>query len=432
MIIIRERETYDKPTWLLKLDIDESDFTFLIENGILKLEISENGDKKYRNRFVGFIAISNNILYSQPKFMPSSGLLNFNYLIAIFSQYKNRKFKNKTIRRFDYYGLTESNYKDTLFEYNLYISLLDYYQQYGIYSVEMKIYNSNSNNINWNRTVNINTPIHSSGTLIYPNPISTNVSTQDNTISLIQISILIYLDEKYKIGNSTLNKRDLEKYQHIPISDLISNSSTWFSIIQNELSKTYQHNYLSLLNYLSSFFNGNTFIYKNNKKSLYGTISFHNLWEDACSQVFNSQYDSLKHKIAQPKWKFYSPVLIKDTIGQIPDILHENENNIFILDAKYYYPLPRSLCGWADIVKQYFYAKSFKNPDNKTIINALLFPDLSIENLELSGTIAMEREGHVEPSFTPISVYKLNPFILFDSYIENIETPELLNSFTTQ
>lgn len=431
MIIIRERETYDKPTWLVKLDIDELDFTFLIENGVLKLEISENEDKKYRNRFVGFIAISNNILYSQPKFMPSSEIFNFSYLISIFSQYKNRKFKNKTIRKFDYYGLTESNFKDTLFEYNLYISLLDYYQQYGIYSVEMITYSSNSNNTNWNRTVNVSTPIHSSDTLIYHNPIGTNVSSQDNTISLIQISILIYLDNKYNIGKSTLNKMDLEKYQHIPILELVSNSSTWFSIVQNELSKTYQHNHLSLLNYLSSFFNGNTFIYKNNKKSLYGTISFHNLWEDACSQIFNSQYDSLKHKIAQPKWKFNSPFRVISAVGQIPDILHENEDNIFILDAKYYYPLPTNLCGWADIVKQYFYAKSFKNQDNKIIINALLFPDLSVENLELSGIIDMEREGHIEPSFTPISAYKLNPFILFDSYIDNIETPELLNSFTT-
>lgn len=432
MKVIKESDTHDKDTWLKNLNIKEEDFYFLLENAVLKLEISENEEKKYRNRFVGFIAISNNILYSQPKFMSSSKLFNFSYLISIFNQYKNRKFKNKTIRKFDYYGLSQSNFEETLFEYNLYISLLEYYQQYGIYSIETKSYSvNNSNRVSWDRTVNTSTPIHTNESVIYHNPISVNIFNEDNIISSIQISILIYLDNKYNINKSILNKRDLEKYQQISFEELISNSSTWFSILQNELSNTYQHNNLSLLNHLSSFFNKNAFGYSSKKKSLYGTISFHNIWEDACAQIFNSQYDSLKHKIAQPKWKFTSPTLVKNTTGQIPDILNENENNIFILDAKYYYPLPTSLCGWADIVKQYFYAKSFKNPDSKTMINSLLFPDLSVNNLELSGVIDMEREGHIESSFSPISVYKLNPFILFDSYIDNAETPELLNSFIT-
>lgn len=432
MIIIKESDTYDKPTWLSKLNITNEDFHFLFENAVLKLIIRETGEKLYRNRFVGFIAISNEILYSQPKFSNITDPFDFNYLISIFNQYKNRKLKNKTIKQYDYYGLSQSNFEKTLFEYSLYISLLEYYQQYGIYSIETKSYSVNtSNRVNWSRTVNTSTPIYSSESVIYDNPISINIFTEANIVSSIQISILFYLDNKYNINKSILNKRDLEKYQRISFAELISNSSTWFSILQNELSNTYQYNNLSLLSQLSSFFNKNAFAYSSKKKSLYGTISFHNIWEDACSQIFDSQYDSLKHKIAQPKWKFTSPIFIKDATGQIPDILHENENNIFILDAKYYYPLPSSLCGWADIVKQYFYAKSFKNPDNKVIINALLFPDLSIENLELSGIIDMEREGHIETSFTPVSVYKLNPFILFNSYIDNIEIPELLNNFTT-
>jgi hypothetical protein len=326
-----------------------------------------------------------------------------------------------------------SNYKETLFEYNLYISLLNYYQTYGIYSVEAQSYNeNNSNRISWNRTVSTSTPIHSQDSVFYHNPIGINIYSDDNTVSSIQVSILEYLDQKYSIGTKVINSYDLEKYPKISISDLKANVSTWRGMIQNELSKTYLQSHLHLLNLLSLFIYNDTCMYEKNKKSLYGTISFHNIWEDACAQVFSSQYDTLKSLISQPVWTFPSISKEVEAVGQIPDIIHENESHIFILDAKYYYPLPDRLCGWGDIVKQYFYAKSMKNSDDKQVINTLLFPETKVEKMNFFGTIDMKRDTCIDALFPSILVYQINPFFLLGHYINNDEMPELLSFFTME
>jgi len=430
MQVIKERETHSKDSWLKKLNLTELDFAFLLENAIFKIEISDNGDKKFRNRFVGFIAISNDIIFSQPKFSTSE-VFDFNLLLSIFNQYKIRKNANKSIKEFNYFSLSDSDLESTLFEYNLYISLLEYYQQFGIYSTEKREYIHVRNNINWIRTVNNSMPLHSENNVIYHNPIGLNISDENNHITQLQISILLYLDSKYNINQTHIQLKDLEKYAPISKNDLISNASIWFHLIQNEIATTYQQNHLLLLRYLSSFFSENKFIFTNTKKSLYGTITFHAIWEDACSQVFNSQYEFLKEKIAQPKWKFTTPLTTKEVTGQIPDILNESNESIYILDAKYYFPLPYNLCGWGDIVKQYFYAKSFHNPINKKIKNILLFPAPDIDEIKVVGKVIMEREGKEENNFLPIYICKLNPLKIFATYINNKDNVQLLDEFNS-
>lgn len=426
MKIIKEQATKTKDSWIETLDIKKEDFSFLLENGILKPELKK--DKKvYRNRFVGFIALSNDIIFSEPKYWKKSNSFEFNFLLKIFSQYTNRKDKNTSIKKFDYYGLDTSNYNEALFEYNTYISILSYYMNYGIYSVENKKYNYNTyNRVSWNRTIDSSIAIHSEDSLFYHNPISISLEENDNIISSIQISILTYLEKKYNIENSSdLDLVGSSKYQKISILDLISNSNTWNNIIQNTLSKTYLQHDIHLLNLMSSFLTKKAFNFSLDKKSLYGTISFHNIWEDACSLVFNNQYSSLKDKLAQPIWKF-TGLSGKSSGEQIPDILVENDTSIYILDAKYYYPLPYRTCGWGDIVKQYFYEKSYKNELNKNVINALLFPNEEAENCEFKGDIIMERDTVSEVSFPLIKIYEINPTLVFNLYIKNKVKEDLL------
>ena len=83
---------------------------------------------------------------------------------------------------------------------------------------------------------------------------------------------------------------------------------------------------------------------------------------------------------------------IKHSTDQIPDILIEKENELIIIDAKYYSTYTGSVNkypGWESIVKQLYYNLSLKD-EYDIIKNIFCMPESMLEDFKYIGKTSVE------------------------------------------
>ena len=93
--------------------------------------------------------------------------------------------------------------------------------------------------------------------------------------------------------------------------------------------------------------------------SVFGTIRFEKVWEDMISSYLGDQKNNFMG-LAIPAYVNGSGA-ISASAGNSPrpDTILEEHDRIAVIDAKYY-DFAVSKPQWSDLVKQFFYAKTFK------------------------------------------------------------------------
>ena len=196
---------------------------------------------------------------------------------------------------------------------------------------------------------------------------------------------------------------------HLSFEQLTDQSPIYCTHIKLELLQTFNSEDILILQILHDYVEKNkSFRFKGlNEVRLYGTNKFQNVWEHICSRIFNNQYNNLKNTFAQPRWFIDNHLL--DGRGEfIPDVLLSVDNNLIILDAKYYYPIPKNICGVSDVAKQLLYSQIAKSDSVK---NIFLFPsDDSSISMEYLGYVSIyDSTGQELEVFAPqrIAVVRL-------------------------
>lgn len=120
--------------------------------------------------------------------------------------------------------------------------------------------------------------------------------------------------------------------------------------------------------------------------SLYGTSSFHNVWEEACGRVFGNRRDEWTPSLPKPIWTSATGQSVAASTF-IPDLVVPlDPAELLIGDAKYYRPsMPPELAGVPgvnDVGKQIWYKQSLQREAGKRgygrIQNVFLFPSAEI------------------------------------------------------
>jgi len=140
--------------------------------------------------------------------------------------------------------------------------------------------------------------------------------------------------------------------------------------------------------------------------TIYGTSTYHVIWEEMCRKVFGNKLNKLKNVIKKPVWYLDEGTFQVDTFR--PDLITFWRNYFIILDAKYYKLKITSKLekqpGLSDVTKQYLYQLAFKDfiekNEFKGVKNAFLLP-------KYNGKV--ENKGYVEIG------------ILHDLGLENIQ-----------
>jgi len=275
----------------------------------------------------------------------------------------------------------------------------DYYEN-GWYSSEKLVFiDSGENEIDWTKTIESSDAIVSNRTPIYIRTYSRKlVQDEDNYLYHLHQSVVrACYDHLQQTG---LN----QFFGYPPIetdgNDIVINDEIAAKCISREINQQYIDSKLATLKALYTYVTADFLSIEGAPIDIYGTRSFHSVWEKVCGYVLGNQYDSLRQYIAKPRWQSIGNT-IHSTETLVPDIVFErvldNRRVFVIVDAKYYsLVFGRELKnnpGISDLTKQYMYQLAYKNYLQQRnigiVYNILLFP-AEIDYFNDLGTVSIE------------------------------------------
>ena len=386
---------------------DDIDLSELTEEHVELAEVRA-GDisRYYKSCFVGVILVENWLLKCYPKYMqdlPNEKDPTYNsevqkttdHLKQVLEVLKKYNRNNEQI----IYMQNETNHESTFNLLAVMLYLLQDYYDYGLYTNTQEIIESNGNGeILWDKTINETFTLISNNRPYYPELLTRKRVTNDyDYFRRLHACVLTEC-------SALLKDSDLDKLFGIDTVDLSTESREDFGDdeyimhrIMMELNVQYNTHKQLLLKTLYAYIAHGGVQSQETGFSMYGTNSFHAVWENVCAEILGNQlekpikllglqnmhipsrYDEnqkLVDLIEKPKWYGYKDKTLLDTFCREakhtlkPDIVridyHNGKPYFMIYDAKYYnITLKQDLLnkqpGIESITKQYLYQLAYED-----------------------------------------------------------------------
>ena len=398
--------------------------------------------------YVGVIAVDGYVFKCYPKYSKANTepLQELKQVLQVIKKYNSKA-----------HIISMSNGLDEQSPFNMLAIMLflinDYYES-GLYSNQRSVLEVNGEGeINWDTTIN-----ESFAFLIENRPVYTNLYTNntiddtDSIIRRIHQSIISYCSNLlHEVGLS-----DLFGIEDLVLTDEgledIGDEEYLLYQLSKELNVQFITRKQILLKTMFAFISQKSILEHGFGLSMYGTSSFHTVWENVCSTVFGShlhcklkdlpialsskytptQNSTLIELIEKPKWTAHAngtsyPHTVADTL--IPDLItifqHAKSTYFGIFDAKYYViRLDESGVsgqpGIGDITKQYLYQRAYssflQDHNIANIINAFLCPGIE-SHIEILGEAQLDMLHSL--GLCNIQVWKLPAKSMYDWYLDN-------------
>jgi hypothetical protein len=301
---------------------------------------------------------------------------------------------------------------------SLILSLLEDYQNYGLYARRRSQHVMNSGKPNWPKTVARGTPFpNQHGQPIYLDIYgSRRRYFADSEVSRIHAKIIITLITNYSwLIDGYTNHVD-QALKDIPSPQ--PDTAYQLAVLQLELSQTYSEREIVLLQGLSQFLAQEAG--GQQSQFIAGVHKFHYAWEYLLRHVL--QYTvSLNHRLPAPmyilldgrKQSAFDKGMRMDIVVQ-----HPKKHKLIVVDAKYYAATQTSNApGWSDLVKQFFYAKALQIvfPEHE-IFNSFIFPGESgvFRRVEMA---SRGQEQNLAETFSPIECLYFCPMDVIQHYL---------------
>ncbi|RAP50970.1 MAG: hypothetical protein BZ136_00290 [Methanosphaera sp. rholeuAM74] len=433
-IYIRESEHYSKK-YLIDL-LGQSVHDKLLNQAVITYDAVND---TYQFNYVGVIIIDEMVINCYPKYIHEKSSIHddFKQVINVIKRYES------TCEDDAYEDIETDNLTSNMLPMMLFF-VEDYYEN-GVYTKIHSILEDNGDGeIDWNRTVNKDQSIVINDKAYY-----THLQTKRKLNDLYDYYRLLHeyiiTDcSNYLEKNELLHLFDLTP---VEISDNHLDDFGKLDFILNKLDKQqnieFNTHKQKLLKVMHSYLSKNNLFNDENTLLLYGTRTYHDVWEKVCKHVlkdkldkklsklhlpcqlndkYNPSYELIK-VIKKPTW------ILKDkhprkTDTFIPDIVAIKDDQFIILDAKYYdLTTDKNISGQPgleSITKEYLYELAFKEftEDNafKTIKNAFLFPteksevnNLGIVKLDILSLLGLQ----------DIQLIMLPANLVYEHYLDN-------------
>ena len=284
-----------------------------------------------------------------------------------------RTLTNNTEKRDSKYTRVNNVFDEVEEPIQSYIFIIQNYLSKGLYKEKEVTYiQNNSGKINWDRTIKRQQPAISNGNIYY-----LDLITKKNQIKNDELITQIH---KYCVQVS-FEKLWWLYLSYNPIKEKIELNDRLFRRVLNEkINSTFNDDSKLLFEHMLAIIERKS----NNNDSIdykYGTNSFEHVWEKMIDKTFG-----IKNKnIFFPKTSWYINGKQHNQTSLKPDTIMVNENNLYVLDAKYYkYGETKnvnSLPGTDSISKQIVYGEyahnkvknKYKNKINE-VFNAFILP----------------------------------------------------------
>ena len=419
-IYIKELKEYSKE-YILNLMNKES-FYKLIENDYIK-KIDNN---HFKFNFVGVIIVDNYIIKCYPKYISKKDSLknDFNQTMKVIKKYKNL---------YEDYSFENENLEDISFnKLSMMIYFLEDYYENGVYTNVQNIREINGNGeMDWDKTINNIDPILKDNKPYY-GELYTKYKINDlyDYFRLLHEYIITECS-KFLQKNELLDLFDLTPVQ---LSDMeridFGEDEYILERLEKELNVEFNSHKRKLLKSMYAFISKNNSFTQEDYLTLYGTGSYHVIWEDICSRVFSNKLNKFKDVIKKPKWITRDGFTHETLKTFEPDIVTYLDGTFIILDAKYYNltfnkDKLSGEPGLGDITKQYLYQLALEEAQNKydNVKNALLFPKYDGE-IERLGCVDIEILSGLD--LEKIQIIKLPAGKMNEYYLDNQNKLDLL------
>lgn len=394
------------------IEYKNSSYDFFIPDSFYKKGLCEEDPdtNKIKFKIVGFLTTNDYLIVIFPKGMniyPNHEINQRNsrlLLKAILKYGQKPSMKQEHIS----FGVSRTNNPLTVAYW-----LMEDYLNNGLIKKNFYKKEQNGNGkINWPKTIKESSPYLISNQIYYLNPVTVksfeNISSE---LTIIHANILEIVNKNF----GWLFDFELTEPRNYECN--LSTHQMIF-ILNQARRETFTEREVFLYNYLIKYIENNAESGDNITDffTLY-TKYFQYIWENICKELFRDESD-LRQYVPNPYWEVNSNR--RDT-KQIPDVLFKNNNDLFILDAKYYqaYEGFENLPGWHDIVKQLFYSKSLNHVGFSKINNIFIFPSPN-------GTfdIPLLKHGFAsvkdkETEFGKVKSFELNTESALKNYVSN-------------
>lgn len=414
-------------------------------------ETAENEDCLYVFVYVGVITLGNRVIKVYPKYLltpKDDRLLEMKQVIKVLERYSNSE--EQIVRVFNGDGENRS--------FNILaviLFLLNDYYEYGLYTNSEDIVEVNGDGeILWGRTIDESFALIEDERPYYME-MYTSKNVEDDMDYFKRLHECILTDCSKQLEKAGLNK--LFDMDSLSLSEesLMNFGDKDYILerLNKELNIQFNTRRQILLKTLYAYVSQERrMLEDSNGISMFGTTSYHVIWEKVCAEVFDNQLntmlgqlkmsvplaeeyqerkrESLLSIIEKPKWKGIGmeEVEAKDTL--IPDMVNISQiggvDYFLIFDAKYYNiqlekgKTLRGNPGISDVTKQYLYQLAYQDfikAHNIAVVkNCFLMPTEKEEIIQ-KGTARMSMLEAL--GLKNIQIYLLPARSMYEHYLLN-------------
>lgn len=331
---------------------------------------------------------------------------------------------------------------------SLAVQLIDDYLQNGLYSNMQSLHRRCGNGeINWQRTVDTTYPLIRNAQPYYMEYWTTERTVNTETL-IAKLHEAVVADCSNRLAASGLaDLLDLPTPflgEGVALEEF-ADERVLLNLIEQEMRVQFVTQKQHLLQLMHHYIQ-NVVLAQNDSKtfSLFGTSSFHTLWEKVCGRVFGNQLnaDIFSGYESRSRWTIDKKDLeapskdSEDGTKLRPDFvaLNSKADTLYILDAKYYDPdfVNLQRCpGVGDVNKQHLYQMTYHpliKQNNLQVVNAFLMPKpmIKAETGKISVCCSLFKKAKVLDGdgcafkIAPIQTALIDPGALFKDYLANL------------
>ncbi|AYV72082.1 LlaJI family restriction endonuclease [Bacillus sp. PK3-056] len=324
-------------------------------------------------------------------------------LLNLFEQLANEKKMDK-----EFYDLIDIEYEGNGQLLTVANEIIKDYQENGLIRIETAIEGINiGGKVNWRKTVKQKTQLFNEDGI----PIFTDLimKRKVNDKDVLLRSLHMYAVNKsiamFGVLFGLTSDFD-EAAVELPVDKEYA-----IKVLKSERHLTYNTRHLRVIDLILKFLDSDERNSTNSNFMSLSTKSFYSVWELMCKIVLNDEYPIMKDKIPKPYWHIGNGE--SRYTEQIPDIVYQDSDQLYLLDAKYY-NIHKNLPGWHDLVKQYFYEISLMTilKEVTTSYNIMLIPHDITEAARFLGVSRVENV----PVFGEIKGILLNIKRVIENY----------------
>lgn len=374
-----------------------------VEDLIRKKICEDKGDTILFNR-TGIIILKGIIYVIFPcGYRVSEPYYDIQLLLDLFDRLVNEKKMDK-----EFYDLIDFEYEGNGHLLTVAYAIMKDYRENGYIRIENVIQGINiGGRVNWKKTMKQKTQIFTEDGM----PIFTDLvmTRKENDKDALLRSLHMYAINKSIAMFGVLFGMESE-YDEDAV-ELPVDKEYAIKFLKSERHMTYNSRLLRVIDLIIKFIDSNENESTNNSFMALSTKSFYSVWELMCKVILRDEFPSMQNDIPKPYWQIGNEK--PRYTEQIPDIVYKDNEELYVLDAKYY-NVKKNLPGWQDLVKQYFYEMSLRAilPEITTSYNIMLIPYDITETARFLGISKVENA----PQFGEIKGIVFNTKKVMENY----------------